>query len=214
MTTPASNNQTPSLMLTLSISLQLLAFFVVLNATAIPDAARARAVVASVHQSFNPKALEVALDSTTEIKKNAAQVALRSSISDAFSRVLDGRDVVVRNDGEVLWVKAPTAAFFEPETTALRAVLPVLDRIATVLETPPEGLRYEMLITISDSDGPGGQAASQAGALAQDLLRRGFKPSSFSLGAIVAPERAIILTFVVLAEDEQALGTLIGGQSL
>jgi hypothetical protein len=214
MTAPAQSNQTSSLMLTLSIGLQLLAFFVVLNATAIPDAARTQAVVASVQQSFNPYALDVALGNKTETKKIAAQTALRSSISDAFNRVLNGRDVVVRNDGEVLWVKAPMAAFFEPETRLLRAVLPVLDRISAVLESPPEGLRYEMLITISDIDGADGQSALQAGVLAEDLLRRGFKPSSFSIGAVAATERAIILTFVVLADDEQPLGTLIGGQQL
>ncbi len=214
MTPSATGNQTASLVLTLSIGLQLLAFFVVLNATTAPDAARSRAVIASVQQSFRINSTVPTADQTAAANKSAAQVVLRSSISEAFNRVLDGRDIVVRSDGDVLWVKAPVAAFFEPETQALRAVLPVLDRIAMVLDTPPDGLRYEMLITISNVDGANGVAAVQAGALAADLLRRGFSPSSFSLGAVAALEPTVTLAFVVRAEDDQPLSTLIRGQIL
>ncbi len=60
MTTSASNMQTASLMLTLSTGLQLLAFFVVLNATAKPDAVRSRTLMKSFEES--PDGNEVVLE--------------------------------------------------------------------------------------------------------------------------------------------------------
>ena len=60
MTTSASNTQTASLMLTLSTGLQLLASFVVLNATAKPDAVRSRTLMKSFEES--PDGNEVVLE--------------------------------------------------------------------------------------------------------------------------------------------------------
>jgi len=97
-----AGNQNSSLVLTLSIGLQLLAFFVVLNASTKPDESRSQAVLVSVKTAFNSSAIPSATGPA--VNKAAAQVALRSSISDAFSPVLDGRDVVVRTDGDLLWV--------------------------------------------------------------------------------------------------------------
>lgn len=203
-----AGNQNSSLVLTLSIGLQLLAFFVVLNANTKPDESRSQAVLVSVQTAFNPSAVS----STTgpAVNKAAAQVALRSSISDAFSPVLDGRDVVVRTDGDLLWVKAPLAVFFDPETRALRASLPVLDRVIAVINAPPDNLRYEMLVTIPGSDSADVNAAMQAGALAEDLLHRGLTRNVFSLGVVASPDRIVTLTFAALAEDDGSLGALIG----
>lgn len=198
----AGSNQTSSLVLTLSIGLQLLAFFVVLNATTKPDESRSKAVLASVQSSFNPSAVATTKPITTN--KSAAQVALRSSISDAFSPVLDGRDVIVRTDGDLLWVKAPLAVFFDPDTQTLRTSLPVLDRLIAVLNAPPDNMRYEMLVTISGFEGKASFA--QAGALAEDLLSRGLTRNVFSLGLVSAPERSVTLTFIALSEEETSLG--------
>jgi hypothetical protein len=209
----SSSNQTSSLVLTLSIGLQLLAFFVVLNASTTPDNERMRAVVASVQQSFgndaaaDPRALQSAA-------KAAAQVALRSSISDAFSRVLEGQNVLVRNDGDVLWVRTPSAAIFEPDTNKLRAVLPILDRLTSILSAPSEGLRYEMLITLSEDETIGSFVPAQAGALAADLLRRGLTASSFSLGTQSGTERTITFMFVVLADTDAPLSAITNGRQL
>lgn len=194
------SNQTSSLVLTLSIGLQLLAFFVVLNAGATPDVDRTRAVVASVQQSFNPSLAPPADAMTTGLAKAAAQTALRTSISDAFSPVLDGRDMIVRADGDLMWVTAPAAAFFEPDTDKLRAVLPVLDRVVAALDAPTPGLRYELMVTIATPDSD--VAARQAGVMAEDLLRRGLKPAALSLGTLRAPTPTVTLTFIVLAEDD------------
>ncbi len=203
-----AGNQNSSLVLTLSIGLQLLAFFVVLNASTKPDQSRSQAVLVSVQTAFNPSAVPSATG--LAVNKAAAQVALRSSISDAFSPVLDGRDVVVRTDGDLLWVKAPLAVFFDPETKALRASLPVLDRVIAVINAPPDNLRYEMLVTIPGSDGTDKNAAMQAGALAEDLLHRGLTRNVFSLGVVASTERIVTLTFAALAEDDGSLGALIG----
>ena len=202
-----AGNQNSSLVLTLSIGLQLLAFFVVLNASTKPDETRSQAVLVSVQTAFNPSAVSATRGLAGN--KAAAQVALRSSISDAFSPVLDGRDVIVRTDGDLLWVKAPLAVFFDPETNVLRASLPVLDRMIAVLNAPPDNLRYEMLVTIPGANSADTIAAAQAGALAEDLLHRGLTRNVFSLGIVTAPERSVTLTFAALAEDDGSLGALI-----
>jgi hypothetical protein len=209
----SSSNQTSSLVLTLSIGLQLLAFFVVLNASTTPDDDRMRAVVASVQQTFGND--DVAdLRALQSAAKTAAQVALRSSISDAFSRVLEGQDVLVRNDGDVLWVRTPSAVLFEPDTNRLRSVLPILDRLTSILSAPPEGLRYEMLITISEDETIGPFVPAQAGALAADLLRRGLTASSFSLGTQSGTDRTITFMFVVLTDADAPLSAITNGRQM
>jgi|GEM_PF-6323942 len=202
----SQSNPTSSLVLTLSIGLQLLAFFVVLNAGAAPDPDRTRAVVASVQQSFNPRVTPPADALSAGLAKAAAQTALRTSISDAFSPVLLGRDMIVRADSDLMWVTAPAAAFFEPDTDKLRAVLPVLDRVVAALAAPPAGLRYELMVTIATSDTA--VAARQSGVMAEDLLRRGLNQAALSLGTLRAPEPTVTLTFIVLSDDEAPLGAV------
>jgi hypothetical protein len=203
-------SQTSSLLLTLSIGLQLLAFFVVLNTNASPDLGRTRAVVASVQQSFNPRAVAPADVLTTGLATAAAQTALRTSISEAFNPVLNGQDMIVRADGDLMWVTSPPAAFFEPDTDKLRAVLPVLDRVVGVLAQPPAGLRYELMVTIAAPRDRAEVAMRQAGLMAEDLLRRGLPPAALSLGTQETAVAAVTLTFIVLPEDAAALGALRG----
>ena len=205
--TQSSSNQTSSLVLTLSIGLQLLAFFVVLNVSTTPDDERMRAVVASVKQTFGTdKSQDV--KQLQSVAKAAAQVALRSSLSEAFSRVLEGDDIIVRNDGDVLWVRTPATAIFDQQTQQLRPVLPVLDRVIDVLRAPPEGLRYEMLVTISEDETVTTAASAQAGTLAADLLRRGLPMSSFSLGIQSGTDRTVTFTFVVMSDNEAPFASL------
>jgi hypothetical protein len=207
--TSSQSNQTASLLLTLSIGLQLLAFFVVLNAGSTPDLDRTRAVVASVKQSFSaqPAAADAA---TAGAAKSAAQTALRTSISDAFSPVLIGRDVIVRVDGDLMWVTAPAAAFFEPDTGRLRAVLPVLDRVVAALAAPAPGVRYELMVALSGPANEATLAAAQAGVMAEDLLRRGLPPAALSLGTLTDEQRSVTLTFIVLSDDDASSPSLRG----
>jgi len=197
----------PTLLLSLSLNLLLLAFFVVLNTGVDFDRGRVRAALDSVRETFGR--LEPAARDGAGAARAAAEDALRVAVSAAFAPVLDGVDVVVRTEAGRVVVRAPFAAVFEPATGALRPALPLLDRVAAVLAAPPDGLRTEMLVALTSSDA--GAALAQAGALADDVMRRGVDPALFAVGAVAGPAPAVVFTFAVFAADEPALAPLIGG---
>ena len=217
MFTPMSTRQRPALLggqdpmliLSLSLNLMLLAFFVMLNASADIDTARARSVLDGVQQTFATPQVDDS-QPAAQTTKAVAQDALRSSLSTAFVPVLEGRDVVVRSQADRLLVSAPYAAFFEPDTDALRASLPVLDRLAAILAAPPDGLRYEILITVNAPARDYSLATRQAGSLAEDILRRGVAPALLTVGAAPAPDRSVDLVFMVLGDEDSSLSVISG----
>jgi GGDEF domain-containing protein len=194
-------NQSSTLLMLLALNLLLIVFFVVLNVNATTDTQKTRNVLASVQKSFSddinvPTNLEV-----TSVAKSAAQDALRTSVSTAFASVLEGEDIIVRNEADRFSVIAPLAAFFDPETTQLRATLPVFNRIAEILNAPADGFRYEMIATIDADIANMAPIIKQAGVLAEDLLRRDFRATTFSVGLIPANTQNVTFTFQVLSDD-------------
>ncbi|MBL8631239.1 MAG: hypothetical protein JNM81_16515 [Rhodospirillaceae bacterium] len=204
-------NQSPTLLLLLALNLLLIVFFVVLNVNATSDVQLTRNVLASVHKSFGDEIVVPTNLEVTSVAKSAAQDALRTSVSTAFASVLDGEDIVVRNEGDRFSVTTPMAAFFEPDTELLRASLPVLNRIAAILNAPAEGFRYEMIVTLDADTQHTGPIIKQAGALAEDLLRRDFRATTFAVGlmsdaagrdaARTDMPRNVTFSFQVLTDD-------------
>jgi len=192
-------SQSATLLLLLSLNLLLIVFFVVLNSNANIDLQRTRVVLSSVQDSFGDVRSNQEKLNTTPIAKMAAQDALRTSVSVAFATVLEGQEVVIRNEADRFWVSAPMAALFEPETNQLRAVLPVLDRIASSLKAPIEGFRYEMTVSVHVDD----EAASMsmAAALAEDLLQRDYGATLFAVGVSPTTTKGVTFTFEVFSDD-------------
>jgi hypothetical protein len=197
-------DQSPTLLLLLALNLLLIVFFVVLNANATTDLSRSRDVLAGVQKSFGDDVVLPKGSDVTSVAKSQAQDALRTSVSTAFQSVLDGQDIIVRNEADRFSVIAPMAAFFEPETQALRASLPVLNRISAILKTPADGFRYEMIVTI-DAGAIADHQLSQAGALAEDMLRRDFATGVFAVGLGATATNTVVFTFQVLTDDAVAL---------
>ncbi len=194
-------NQSSTLLMLLALNLLLIVFFVVLNVNATTDVQKTRNVLASVQKSFSdeinvPTNLEV-----TSVAKSAAQDALRTSVSTAFASVLEGEDIIVRNEADRFSVIAPLAAFFDPETAQVRATLPVFNRIAAILNTPADGFRYEMIATIDADVTNMAPIIKQAGVLAEDLLRRDFRAATFAVGILPAKTNNVMFTFQVLTDD-------------
>jgi hypothetical protein len=191
-------DQSPMLLLSLSLNLMLLAVFVVLNSTAEFDRKRVAAVLTSVQQSFGAEA-ETPPDAV-RIRRldRGVQDVLRSSISEAFKSVLHGDTMVSRREADRLWVSAPLPALFEADGRALRAALPVLDRVVALLNAPPTDIRYDLLVVVperADYD-----AADLAGALARDFLRRGLRPDLLSVGIVKSADDLVTFTFTVSSD--------------
>lgn len=191
--------QNSTLLLLLSLNLLLIVFFVVLNANADVDWQRSRVILSSVQKSFGDDANRMALNANAPAKI-MAQDALRSTVSAAFVSVLDGKDVLVRNEADRFIVSVPMAALFETDTGKLRAVLPVLDRIAAGLKNPFDGYRYEMIVTVH-ALGASEDAMIQASVLAEDLLRRDFGPTLFAVGLAPSLAPGVTFTFQVLSDS-------------
>ncbi|MDX2143894.1 MAG: hypothetical protein SFV19_11110 [Rhodospirillaceae bacterium] len=190
------------LLLSLSLNLMLLAIFVVLNATADVDQKRVKAVLTSVQQSFGDESDLTTAAVQVRRPDRGVQDVLRSSISEAFKSVLQGDTVVVRREADRLWVSAPATALFESDGRTLRAALPVLDRVVALLNAPPDGVRYDLLLVLPE---PGdGDGAARAGLLAQDILRRGLRPELLNIGTMSSADDLVTFTFIVSSDGAPA----------
>jgi hypothetical protein len=192
-------DQSPMLLLSLSLNLMLLAMFVVLNATANLDQKRVDVVLESVQRSFGDTPAPTLVPASSVRRDRGVQDALRSSLSEAFESVLQGDDLVIHGEADRLWVSTPGAALFEP-SGALRAALPVFDRLVAVLNAPPADARYELLVVLPAPTAHA--AADRAGILAEDLLRRGLRPDLLNIGAIDSGGDLVRFTFVVLTNND------------
>jgi hypothetical protein len=207
---PALGGHGQVIVISLSLNLILLAFFIVLNDTVRYDGARVAAALDSLRREF-------ATSSTPDVELLAAKAqaydALRKSVSAVFATVLSGREVVLHTTSERVDVKVPAAALIDPETGALRPALPVLDRVAAVVAAPPAGSRYAVMVAAAGQ--PDRTAAyAAAGALAAALVIRGIDPALVSTG--IAPRSAqarpgFVFSFLVLDEVEDATASFARG---
>lgn len=198
-------NQAPTLLLLLSLNLLLIVFFVVLNANATADLERSRTVLGSLQRSFGAGEREGELR-IRPAARVAAQDALRTSVSVAFSAILDGRDVVVRNQTDRFSVTTPLAAFYEPDSGALKPALPVLSRLVEILAAPPEDYRIEMTVTVNAATEDDPLAMAQAAALAAEMLGRDVDTTLFAVGTARAVRPGLTFTFDVLPGETAETG--------
>lgn len=201
-----SGNQSPLLLLMLSLNLLLIVFFVVLNANSTIDVARAHVVLDNVQKYFGPDRGGQPVVKVTAASRIAARDALRSSVTAAFASVLEGREITVRDQADSLTVLAPAAALFESETGTLRITLPLLDRIARIMTIPMDDLRSGMTVTIEYSGEEAVNARMQAASLAQQLLRRDVPRASFAVGVLPAETSAVRFTFFAVPVDDARAG--------
>ena len=150
--TPPDNPADRILLTFLALGLMLLAFFVVLTASASFDQRRMRDVVRSVQKVFvapreiAPPVQNVPVDAALE----AAINVLRANVSEIFSGLVP-RDDTPRSPGKStpnpdrVEIDVPLPLFFAADEAVLYP-LPVLDSIVAVLGTPPAGYRMELVV--------------------------------------------------------------------
>ncbi|MDX2223541.1 MAG: hypothetical protein SFV21_12375 [Rhodospirillaceae bacterium] len=191
-------------LISLSLNLILLAFFIVLNGAARLDGPRVSAALDSVRQSFAviPQDNETAIAAV----RAAAHDRLRNAVSAAFATVVSGREVVLHATADRIDVAVPVAAIVEDQTGRVRDNLALLDRIATIVADPPTGTRYAVMATAPGGDN-NTDPATIAGDLAAALIVRGVAPA-LVLAGLAPPDRpaadGVTFSFLVLDDADDA----------
>jgi hypothetical protein len=199
-------DQAPTLMVSLSLNLMLLGFFVVLTSASTFDRQRAAIAAADIRSNFGGATRD---ESTGVARGRRAEVAqsLRQKISSVFSSVLPGTDVDSDIDNDRIDIVVPAAVLFDETTQLLRPVLPLLDRLAAVLADVPAGYRFESTISSAVHDRePALDAATRAEAIATGFMSRGVDARLISVGAANnrSPIPTVGFSFMVLDLDEDS----------
>lgn len=205
----ASGRADQSPWLFLSLYLMLFAFFIVLNSYSSIDSTRRDAVVSSVIEAFarvsgpqEGRQLRVALG-----REGQAQ-QFQDDVTEVFRTIVPLQQIKVIQSGTRLDVDVPAPAFFDGQSVNVRSTLPMLDRIVATVSSPPDNIRYELVILgqVESAAEQGITAAMTAelarvGNIARTLVARGMPPNTVSIG--LEHGDAQFIRFVFLAVDQE-----------
>lgn len=170
----------------LSLNFMLLAFFIVLGASASVDKSRARSIVENVRNTFSTGNDEAVKPHTTLL---TARQALQAGVSDALADILPAQPRFFVDNSDRTDVTVPTRVLAADDTRDT-----VYDNVARLLQSAPTGFRYAMLIT-------GGGATSASGKAAYDfagnLVTRGVDPQDILVGSSAVDSGDLHLSFLV-----------------
>jgi hypothetical protein len=201
------------IMLTLlALGLMLLAFFVVLTASATYDKTRTRNVVQSMQAIFVPAKDDAGKGEggATDVDLQAAVSALRVAVSDVFSGILPREAPGNRRaDSDRVEIDVPMSVFFA-NNEAVLFPLPVLDKLVGVLNAPPAGYRMELVVRAAGETQDVALDQARIAALAEGLVRHGLAPTALSVGTLqnapntdkAASARSLRFTFLLLSDDD------------
>jgi hypothetical protein len=203
----------------LALGLMLLAFFVVLTASASYDQSRARDVARSMQAIFVP-----AKDATeskgeggaTDVDLQAAVSALRLAVSDVFTGILPREANGKKSDQDRVEIDVPMSIFFA-DNEAVLFPLPALDKLVSVLNAPPAGYRMELVVRAAGETPDAALDQARIAALAEGLVRHGLAATALSVGMLqdsaTTGARVLRFTFLLLnADDDLAAVRMMTGK--
>lgn len=183
----------------LSLSLLLLAFFIVLNALSTTEAGRIHAVMGSLSRTFSDGTLDrgTAFTGDTGSVVGAAR-PFETELAEMVATAVPAATVRQTAAGSLTEVTMRADALFEVSGPALRAPRrALLDRLVAALSAAPPGVALAMEFTLgtdydsssgrrqgSDPDGlaPVDLQRARAASMAEALLARGMPPAAFAVG--------------------------------
>jgi len=186
-------NEAPSIamqLLSLSLFLLLLVFFIVLNAQAERKADRTQAVLASLETRYPVFTIH------PRLREGHEPVASRSGtvfaadrlegLGDLFATAIAVSKVTVVTPGRLLEVRLPADSLFVPGTARLRTDRHgLIDRVIDSLRRPPAGGRLEVEAFLAIDEGGHSQPpgpVQRSAALARALTGGGAPAGSVSVG--------------------------------
>jgi hypothetical protein len=187
---PGESNAIAVQLLSLSLFLLLLVFFIVLNAQADRHAGRTHAVLSSLENRYPTFAIHPRLREGHDPVASRSGTVLAADrvegMGELFASTVAVSKVTVVTPGRLVEVRLPADGLFVPGSARLRTDrYGLIDRVVDSLRRPREGERLEVdaLLAIDDSvpsqpPGPVQRAAS----LARALVTGGAPPESVSVG--------------------------------
>jgi hypothetical protein len=181
----------------LALNLMLVAFFVVMNASASFDKSRTRAAADSMASVTRTETV-VPVDAGRGI----AMISFRTAVADIFAAFFPANQIPSESrSSDRVEVNVPVTAFFGDDGTFQEPVA-LLERIAGVIGAPPSGYRAELFIRGASER----LTSDQLAALAQALVQRGAEPPQLSVGVLEPGADAANLRFTFLLMDADDLG--------
>ena len=211
MTRSARENGS-TVVVSLSLYLIILAFFILMNAISHPEAQRAKSVLDSIGATFKsfPRTLVTSLDQSAGGTGFSGAAGFEKSIRGLFESAFP----LVRITSSVAYsqieVTLPVESLFAPGRAKIRGGNePILDRLAEILSRRTPGLRFELEALLSPpplgSDSPHSDSAlyvDRAGAIARELSARGVPPAHISAGVEGRDPEWLRLLFMIRSIDE------------
>ena len=209
-----------AVVVSLSLYLIILAFFILMNAISRPEDQRAKGVLDSIGSTFKsfPRTFVVSLDLSVGGAgfSDAAgfEKSIRGLFESAFPLVRINRSVTY---GQIE-VTLPVESLFAPGRTEIHGKNePVFDRLAEILSRQTPGLRFELEALLSPPplgiESPHTDSAlyiERAGAIARELSARGVPPAHISAGVEERDPEWLRLLFIIRLIDEPASASAPG----
>lgn len=209
----AEHRTGPWLLTFVDLTLQLLAFFVLINALSTFEASRVGPVLDSVDTSFRrtgqtpvvvPQDIAIA-PVTAKDGDYLSPSQFKEQISGILARELAIEPVALPGPGTVFAVDMPVSGLFQRNGTVHPARAGFVGRIADALMRRPPGVRYEMEIILASANAPGRgddtHLLSQAGAAAEQFLRAGTPADGISVAIARGEPEMLRLQFTIREVD-------------
>lgn len=206
----AENNST--VVVSLSLYLIILAFFILMNSISHPEDKRAKGVLDSIGSTFKsfPRTFVASLD----LAAGGAGFSDAAGFEDSIRELFESSFPLVRITPSVAYnqieVSLPVESLFAPGRAKIQGGNePMLDRLAEILSHRTPGLRVELEVLLSspplDDDTPRSDAAlyvERAGAIARELGARGVPPAHISPGIEQRDPEWLRFLFMIRSIDE------------
>jgi hypothetical protein len=199
-----------TVVVSLSLYLIILAFFILMNAISHPENRRAEGVLQSIGMTFQ------SFSGTLLAPRSLASGGSGFETMPGFEKSLRGlfeaafplARVTPSRPNKHIEVTLPLVDIFAANSAQITgASTSILDGLATILERPTPGVRIELEILLSPvSDDDMVLSVNRASALARELSARGVTPSRIGAGIErQTPEWLRILFVVRPIDDSQAM---------
>ena len=213
-TTRSAVENGSTVMVSLSLYLIILAFFILMNAISHPEDQRAKGVLDSISSTFKsfPRSFVAPLD----LSVGGAGFSDAAGFEDSIRELFESAFPLVRITPSVWYnqieVTLPVDSLFAPGQAKIQGRNePMLDRLAKILSRRAPGLRFELEALLSSpplgNDTPHSDSAlyvERAGAIARELSARGVPPAHISAGIEERDPEWLRLLFMIRSIDEPA----------
>ena len=213
-TTRSAAENSSTVVVSLSLYLIILAFFILMNSISHPQDQRAKGVLDSIESTFKtfPRSFEASLDLSAGGAGFSDAAGFEDSIRELFESAFPLVRITPSLSYNQIEVTLPVESLFAPGRATIQGRNePMIDRLAEILSHRAPGLRFELEALLSspplDNDAPHSDSAlyvDRAGAIARELSARGVPPAHISAGVEARDPEWLRFLFMIRPVDEPA----------